>query len=274
MTGIFFDGCAWASAYHLGVIDTINSTETPIAKAGGSSAGAVLAMALMLGVSSKELTATWNELGRAARVHGCVGKMSLYQDAILRMWLPDGGPQYMSLNDRLFVGITTFPFAPRLIHQWPSNANLRDCVHSSMHIPMYATYETERVAIDGAWIQSFWDLPGVSFTIHVSPMDGAAHVTPHGPSVSFVDVIWPAHVEGRLRDLGRKNMADYLQGTRNRRFSVMRLVMPLRYGALLAGWVMFFARRALLAYLRRDRAGVGLVLITWAIWRRHSVLKK
>ena len=131
-------------------------------------------------------------------------------------------------------------------------------------------YETDRVAMDGGYIQSFWDLPGTSATIYVSPIEGAAHVTPCVRSVSFLDLLWPAPVEGRLRDLGRRNMVDYLQNPRTVTASRFSVLIPLRYGALLAGWVVFFARRALLAYLRRDRTGLGFLLILWTILRKRK----
>ena len=210
-TGVFFGGGAWASLYYVGVIESLRASDRKVSCAGGSSAGALFALGMMLDKNDAELRGLWLELAELGHVHGCITKVSIYHDLVLRRWLPDGGNEYTRLNGRLFVGITIFPATAELLDTWSSNHQLRDDIHASMHIPMYSGITTERFAIDGGFSKSFWDLPGMDRTIHVSPFERHAHVTP--PWFSLRHIIWPAYKpstrEG-LENQGRLDMSAYL----------------------------------------------------------------
>jgi hypothetical protein len=257
-TGIFFGGCAWASVYYVGVIDTLRTTETPVVRAGGSSAGALFALGLMLGKSTDELLLAYRELAVFGRTHGCFGKMSIYHDIVLRRWLPEGGSQFRSLNGRLFIGVTQFPLRACLLSNWTSNESLLDDIHASMHIPVYCGFETRRCALDGSFLRSFWDLPEVDSTLYISPFEQEAHVVPRPSHLTISDLLWPPVTEDPLIQLGRQTMTSYLldQPSLSTRgpFSARRLFRKVcRVGLVLSAWFVFFLRRFLFLCVRQIR---------------------
>jgi hypothetical protein len=119
----------------------------------------------------------------------------------------------MRLNGRLFIGITTFPATASLVSQWTSNAQIRDCLRSSMHIPLYCQHNTHLIGVDGAWLTSLWDLPGIQTTICCSPMNKRANVCPQPGQLPWQAGVWPVEAgqqEDFLFELGRQNMSSYL----------------------------------------------------------------
>jgi hypothetical protein len=249
-TGVFFGASAWASLYYVGAIESLRASDRKVLCAGGSSAGALFALALLLDKNTEELRGLWLELAELGHVHGCVNKVSIYQDMLLRRWLPAGGTEYTRLNGRLFVGISTFPATAQLLDTWSNNLHLRDDLHASMHIPLYSTYMTKRFALDGGFCQSFWDLPGVDTTIYVSPIEGHAHVTPLVGLSSPLYIAWPVlepSTQERLVHQGRLDMSAYLTTgmTTTPSWRYFARLRVLRVCVLCYAWPTFLLRRML-----------------------------
>jgi hypothetical protein len=251
--GVFFGGGGWSSLYQVGVIDALYASHDNIRTAGGSSSGAMYAVAFLLKIPVSELFTAWKDAASQARIGGCFGKGSDYADTLLRRMLPDDGEEYLMLNGRLFIGITLFPATASLINRWTSNDDIRDCLHASMHIPLYCKYTTRCIGIDGAWVQSLWDLPGMHMTIHSYPMNQRAHVCPQPGQIPWQAGVWPVkagHEESRMFELGRQNMSAYLQNPEkhNRSDPSMSIKEAICTGisfvCLVGAWTVFWVRRS------------------------------
>ena len=253
--GVFFGGGGWTSLYHVGAIHALyesQSTCDNIHTAGGSSSGAMYAVAFLLKTPVSELFTAWTAAASQARIHGCYGKGSDYTDSLLRQMLPDHGEEYKTLNGRLFIGITQFPATASLINHWTSNAHIRDCLCTSMHIPLYCQHNTRHIGIDGAWVKSLWELPGIQTTICISAMNKRAHVCPQPGQIPWQAGVWPVaagHEEYRLFKLGRQHMSAYLESpekhTRSKSpMSMKENIYKCASVVCLAGaWAVYWVRR-------------------------------
>ena len=69
---------------------------------------------------------------------------------------------YLKLNGRLFVGITTFFKKHTIICQWKNNEEVRNTLHASFHIPFYCSHveplPNNKIGIDGGFASSFYKI--------------------------------------------------------------------------------------------------------------------
>lgn len=155
-TSFWFRGGSWGIIYYGGVYNSIKNkyTKKQLAnvKWGGVSAGAIISLFAALELEPQECFKLFDQLAVLASTHGSFGKLSIYHDIFLNKLLPDNGGEWKKLNNKLFVGITKFPFTQEIISTWRSNKDLRDTLHASMHIPFYASITNKvngNIAIDG-----------------------------------------------------------------------------------------------------------------------------
>lgn len=203
--GIFFGGCSWACLYYGQMIDKCRQTwqHQSYIPVGGSSSGALTALAFALGKSSSSCIDMYNELASQVIISGAVGNMSKYQSKILDDWLPDHGDEFQSLNGRLFIGITKFPFTSCLVSQWCSNVHLKETLHQSVHIPLYCERYMPHWCIDGALLKSFWAIPTARYTWSVSALQPSADIFPASDSsyprgLPLSMTIWPVPADKAL----------------------------------------------------------------------------
>ena len=159
----------------------------------------------------------YDDLANCANRYGVFGKMSIYHEVVLVRWLPDGGDEYLQLNGRLFAGVTR-PIAKfELISSWNSNAEVRDALHGSMHIPFYMSH-VEPVgsgwAIDGGFTCNSARIDERTVTIGVdrTTLDICPAV-PFGPSIVFVPASSAAERD-RLQACGRADALEHLKNGR------------------------------------------------------------
>lgn len=162
-SAVFFGGASWGCIYHMGVYDGLVSRFGADALRcstvwGGTSSGALVALSAALGWTPAEVRGIYDELAALARAYGVFGKMSIYHALVLARALPDGGGEWENLLGRLHVGVTVGLARFELVSTWRSNAELRDIMHASMHIPFYmnhiACFGDRRRALDGGFSQN------------------------------------------------------------------------------------------------------------------------
>lgn len=141
--GFFLDGCAWGCWYYTGVLRGLLQRwgeQVYQKKVGGSSAGALFALAMALCKSPEYLEHLYDRLAEQGTAYGVFGKMSIYHDSAMKFMLGDDPEAYKKVNGKLFVGLTAFPCRFVLKSQFCSNKDLTDSLHASMHIPWYCTH--------------------------------------------------------------------------------------------------------------------------------------
>jgi len=173
---IWFGGGSWASTFHAGVLSGLiekhGSEKVSSWKAGGCSAGAAVAMGMLLGKSEFEFLTFFANLAERARRLGVIRKMSTYTNEFLRAWLPDDGDEYLFLTGKLFVCVTRFPTGNDIISTWTSNQDLRNTMNATMCIPFYTNAEVlnigGRYVADGALTMDTFDIvPGATIKVSV-----------------------------------------------------------------------------------------------------------
>jgi predicted acylesterase/phospholipase RssA len=136
---VWFGGGSWAAAWSAGVLSGLRwkwGDETVACwKAGGASAGACIALGMLLEKTDHEFLTFFHVLADRARRRGVIGKMGTYTNEFLRDWLPENGDEYERLNGRLFVAITRFPYGMEILSHWTSNRELRNTMNASSAYP-------------------------------------------------------------------------------------------------------------------------------------------
>eukprot|EP01041_Mallomonas_annulata_P011940 gene11940-25020_t len=158
---IYLGGCGWCCAFYVGVYQAMVERwgcdfQKDIIITGDSS-GAAFSLGIALGISPEVMESLFKDLGvNAEKEGGVVGKMGGITNINLEFMLSDANA-YLQLENRFAVGVTRFPFHHTWYKSWTSNQQLLDCLHGSMHIPVYYEYRRPvdgQVVIDGAFSMS------------------------------------------------------------------------------------------------------------------------
>uniref|UniRef100_A0A0G4I970 PNPLA domain-containing protein n=1 Tax=Chromera velia CCMP2878 TaxID=1169474 RepID=A0A0G4I970_9ALVE len=141
----WLDGCAWGCGYYGGLVDGFLDRwgeEIYQKRWGGASAGALFALAMVLGRSPEDLIIAYQKFARQGARYGVWGKMSIYHDAVLQSWLEGMTDEEVCarVNGRLFVGLTAFPCEHVLKSRFVDIQDLLDTLHGSFHIPWYCSH--------------------------------------------------------------------------------------------------------------------------------------
>ena len=202
---ISFSGCGFIGIYHVGVSICLQKYAPGLlrGKIGGSSAGAMCALALTSGVSLVEVTRLVALLASEANKHK-LGPLS--PRFSLHQKLKDNFDQLLpedvveKINGRCFISITKAidnnkGLLPNLlISQFHSKDDIVEAVCVSSFIPMvsgwmYPKFRGE-VAIDGGYSDNIPDLGGN--TITVSPFSGDASICPPDDTSSPFSLLQPS----------------------------------------------------------------------------------
>lgn len=151
---IFFGGASWGSAFYIGVYQGLLEKYGSLNGINiyGVSAGALLALCMVLEMSPKELEEIYLDLANQADQNGVFFKMTKYHNDALDKILKDEN-SYKKVNGKLHIGISVYPNQHIIINEWNSNQELRHDLHCSFHIPYYCTYnaiKNGKLALDGA----------------------------------------------------------------------------------------------------------------------------
>jgi len=98
--------------------------------------------------------------------------MSKYHTQILNKILSDPD-DYKKVNNKLHVGITTYPNEHIVTNNWNSNQDLINDLHCSFHIPFYCTYDAKKdnkKALDGSFSENLGNFPRNSILIGMNDM--------------------------------------------------------------------------------------------------------
>lgn len=113
----------------------------------GDSAGAAIGAGMQLGMTWQELRALYLQLAQRARKGGVwCGRMSIYHEEMLDTILKDPN-SVEKLKERGFsMGVTRFFNKYQRYTSWRDMKHLRECFHSSFHVPLYCAYKS---GVDG-----------------------------------------------------------------------------------------------------------------------------
>lgn len=137
---IHFGACSWGCGFFVGVHRSmeemwgLNFYEKLIS-IHGDSAGVFFALGIALGKNSTEMDALYRNLSLRCHIEG-ISKNSEIVNEALDFFLEDENA-YTKVNNKLSIGITTFPLAHKRLWSWESNMELRQCLIASMYLPMY-----------------------------------------------------------------------------------------------------------------------------------------
>ena len=166
---IYLGGSSWGCAFYIGCYQAMlekwgNIDDILIY---GNSAGALIALLMALKMSVEEAKDIYIEFAELAKNNGVFLKMSKYHTQILNKILsnPD---DYKKVNNKLHIGITTYPNKHLVVNNWNSNQELINDLHCSFHIPFYCTYNAKKDnknVLDGALSVNLGDFPRNSILI-------------------------------------------------------------------------------------------------------------
>jgi len=151
---IFFGGASWGCAFYIGIYQGLLEKYGYINDVTiyGVSAGALLALCMVLEMTPKELEEIYLELGNQAEKNGVFLKMTKYHNLALDKILKNDD-DYKKVNGKLNIGISIFPNKHLIVNKWNSNQELRHDLHCTFNIPYYCNYKAiknGKLALDGA----------------------------------------------------------------------------------------------------------------------------
>ena len=173
-------------------------------------------MGMLLGKTEFEFLTFFANLAERARRLGVIRKMSTYTNEFLRAWLPDGGDEYLYLNNRLYVCVTRFPYGNEIISNWTSNRDLRNTMNATMCIPFYTNAEVlnvnGRYVADGALTMDTFDIvPGATIKVTIDLTNTTANIMGYG--FTPMDILFPNpdHRVEAIFDLGKEMGRNWKQ---------------------------------------------------------------
>ena len=224
-SNIFFAGAAWGAGFHIGVYKALQEmyglealTQVTFA---GNSTGAMIALSAASAMGWQAAEKMLVSLIKDGVENGPFQKSSMYHDKAMDAVLLKDPDLYRALNNRLFIGVTTWFNDYQLISKWNNNDELRECMHASMHIPYYTTHLSEikcndgkyRRAIEGAFSKQFvrFDEDTLVITAVVedvfNPERGDICSE---PVLSFLDCLGPdLATYSKIRDNGYQMMMEW-----------------------------------------------------------------
>lgn len=144
---IYIGGSAWGCIYFIGTYKAIyekyNKDEISNATWYGDSSGAVLALAISLGIDPNILHQNYEKIALQVKDNGIFGKISIYHQCTIEMILhvaSESDIERVLRQGKLGIGITTFLDKHEFITKWDNIKDLLECLHSSLHIPIYCCY--------------------------------------------------------------------------------------------------------------------------------------
>jgi len=281
-SSFWFRGGSWGIIYYSGVYKAIKKkyTKKQLAnvKWGGVSAGAIVSLFGALELEPRKCSALFDKLAVLASTHGSFGNLSIYHDMFLNDLLPDNGNEWKKLNNKIFIGITRFPFTQEIISTWRSNKELRDTLHASMHLPFYMSCKNKVngiIAIDGDIIPNNVKLD--DNTIHVGMGNCKNYdISPSIP-ISWRDCFAPPSKKeySIIEKCGEEDADKWFSTT----FHNKRVIMPPKRSAL----TLFFQKPNyiiclflwVLRYIEEYKKNcLGIFLTIWTYQKiKHAFLK-
>lgn len=138
---IYLDGCAWGCAFYAGVQAVFEHVwgrdfgQRTLLQ--GDSSGALVAACWALGLPASFSKDLYADLAECGPVEMLKLRLSDYHDAAMDAIFAEHPDAYLKLRGRLQVGMTVFPREHVWISEWSDQADLRNILHCSMHIPIY-----------------------------------------------------------------------------------------------------------------------------------------
>ena len=191
-----FSSGAWGCVYYIGCLRGMEEkwgTELSNKTFYGISAGSLIALTAVLKIKSEVIYKLYNEMAFSAKHDGVIRKMQIYHNRVIDELLKNEDA-YKKACGKLKVGVTKFFNRFEWIDSWKSNADLRNTLHASMHIPFYSTYKPvikQEKCLDGAfslnlkklltsnrniliislepYYSHLWFKPGILFSDKLSP---------------------------------------------------------------------------------------------------------
>ncbi len=180
---IYFGGGAFGSAFYSGVYKAMvqkwgpNFFENCIFL--GDSAGSVWAMGIALGRSPEVLDKLFRAFCMKTHTNGTFGKVNLFMEESIRQIIGDDETAYKRLDNRCFIGTTSFFDKHTWTHSFENNEHLICTLLHSCRIPLYfgKNEMLNQIKIDGADSLCFKDLPHGNLTLFIKPDDPTADIT-------------------------------------------------------------------------------------------------
>jgi hypothetical protein len=236
---IYFGGSAFGSAFYSGVYKAMvqkwgpNFFENCIFL--GDSAGSVWAMGIALGRSPDLLDELFRAFVMKTYTNGTFGKVNFFMEESVRQIIGDDETAYKRLENRCFIGTTSFFDKHSWTHSFESNEHLICTLLHSCRIPLYFGKNNmlTQCKIDGAYSLSFKDLPNGNSTLFIRTDDSVADIT---CTTIFLETFWPI-IGAHYDELSRKGENSMLSwnGTYVKKDSKQN---P-HYGIMFVLWCMY-----------------------------------
>jgi len=206
-----FGGGAWAASFHIGVVKALQEQWEDAKKqsdgrltgklcchmeVSGDSVGAAIGAGLQLGMTWQELRVLYMRLAQRARTSGVwCGRMSIYHEEMLDCILKDHASVEMLKERGFAMGVTRFFNKYQKYTSWRDMNHLRECFHSSFHVPLYCAYKSGvdgKQGIDGGFSNTSTEMEhieasaGQGPTFHISMAPSFSEIA-YPPSDEEVD---------------------------------------------------------------------------------------
>ena len=169
----FFVAGGWGVSFYIGVVKALyikwGKKYVSNCKIGGNSAGSVIALAVSLGYDFEYIEELWITLLNKSKNDIFFKNVSAYQEELINSILKHKD-DYLKLNGKLFIGVTSYKNKYTIISEWKSNSDLKNSLFGSMYIPFYSKKIRidNNVVLDGAFSQNYHKIADKTLVISVS----------------------------------------------------------------------------------------------------------
>jgi hypothetical protein len=195
---IYFGGCAFGSAFYVGVYKAMAEKWGPKFHENvficGDSAGAIFAIGIALNKNPEFMNDMFKTVSRKSLTLGYINKCSEYCEVAIKSMIDDNPMSYKELNGKCCFGTTSLFSKHRWHISWASNEDLLYTAISSLHIPLLCK-ANKRIksthVLDGAYSFCGKCLPHGDDTLYVG-IDPHAEIT---RTFTNTEMLYPPELE-------------------------------------------------------------------------------
>ena len=196
-SAIYFGGAGFGASFYVGVYSVM------VEKWGkdfykncimfGDSAGAIIAVGIALGKSPDFLNEMFRTFCMNNEKGGVIGKVNLLVEAGIRDMFGDDTMAYKRIENRCFIGSTSFFFTHVWQTSFESNEDLIRHMLHACNIPIYfgKNQLMDLYTVDGARSFNYRDLPNANSTLCVRITDDSADIYFTGRPLGMFECYMP-----------------------------------------------------------------------------------
>lgn len=243
-SSIYFGGAGFGAAFYAGVYSAMVEKWGPDFYKHtilfGDSAGAIFSVGIALGKTPECLNEMFRTFCMNTKKEGVIGNVNLLMERGIRDMIGDDMMAYKRIENRCFIGSTSFFFKHVWQSSFESNEDLIRHMMYSCNIPIYFV-KTPIMhmckKIDGAGSFHYRDLPNANSTLCVRVVDERADVWFTARDLGIIECYKPivGNTYDEFFNHGRESMLNW-NGKFNQKVDS---IVPIRMGLVFLLWITY-----------------------------------